>query len=628
MAKRFKKKKNVKKTGDLIVREPSLLDPRSATYFSHDLFWGLILLLAVLLAYLPVRHAGFLWDDDNHITANPCIIGPLGLKEIWTTSAARFFPLTLTTYWLEHALWGLAPLPYHLANVLLHGACALVLWRLLLNLSVPGAWIGAALWALHPVQVESVAWIAETKNTQSALFFLLSILYFARWLKAQDFRGYSGSRWSYALTLLFAALSMASKSSTVILPIVLCLIGWWMEKQWPWRTLVRVGPVFLMSGIVSVLTLNAARLEGAGGALYTRSWPERLITAGDAVWFYLSKLVWPLLAIYPLWPIDAARWTSYLPLLAVVLGLLILWNKRHSWSRPYWAVAVYFLVALLPILGLVNMISTSYCFVADHYQYLASMGPLTLVGAGLVRFSQFIIPGKTGLQSTFFAGFLLILGVLSWQHAQIYQNQEAFWRSTLSGNPNCALAYYNLGNVLYQKGQRDEAMLQNEKALEINPNLPEAQNCLGNILLDKGRVDEAMSHYQMALKADPNSVPAYNNLAAILLQKGRVDEAIVLYQKALKIKPNMAELRFGLGNALSQKGQMDEAIAQYEKALEIKPDYAEAHTNLGIAFVNLGQIDQAITQFQDVVRLNPQDADAQTNLAKTQAMAGQSAGFK
>ena len=199
-------------------------------WFERDWFWGLLLVLAVILVYTPSWWAGYLWDDDVVVTENPVIVGPLGLKEIWTTSAADICPLTITTFWVEHALWGLAPVPYHVVNVLLHGVSAVVLWRVLRALQVPGAWLGAALWALHPVQVESVAWISEMKNTESGLFFLLSILCFVRWLKDRG----SGAGWNYGLALLFAALAMASKSSTVILPVVLCLCAWWLKGRWQW----------------------------------------------------------------------------------------------------------------------------------------------------------------------------------------------------------------------------------------------------------------------------------------------------------------------------------------------------------------------------------------------------------
>jgi hypothetical protein len=216
---------------------------------------GLILFLAIILAYSPVWWAGYIWDDDLVVTTNPCIVGPLGLKEIWTTKAADICPLALTTFWVENKLWGLVPLPYHLVNVLLHGASAMVLWRVLLSLRIPGAWMGAALWALHPVQVESVAWITEMKNTESGVFFLLSIFFFVKDLRTGPAKQRSGWNWNDALTLLFAALAMACKSSTVILPVVLCLCAWWMEGRWQWRNLMKVGPIFFISLATSIATI-------------------------------------------------------------------------------------------------------------------------------------------------------------------------------------------------------------------------------------------------------------------------------------------------------------------------------------------------------------------------------------
>jgi len=590
MAKRSKKKKAVKQTADANIQTRSIIAPHPSPRFRCDWVLGLILVLAVIVTYQPVWSAGFIWDDDDHVTANPCIIGPLGLKEIWTTSAARICPLVLTTFWVEHALWGLHPLPYHLVNVFLHGACALAFWRVLLSLSVPGAWLGAALWALHPVQVESVAWITEMKNTESGLFFLLSILFFVKWLRAGDLDGRTSGGWNYALTLLFAALAMASKSSTVVLPVVLCLCAWWIEGQWQWRNIVRVAPVLFMSIATSAVSTWTQKLELAtvNDLQWARSWPQRIITAGDAVWFYLGKLLWPhpLITIYPRWQIDAGQWISYLPLLAVVIVLFSLWLKRESWSRPWFFVFVYFLAALLPVLGLVEHYFLRYSFVGDHFQYLASMGPLALVGVGMVKLGKFVIPNKPWLQSSLCAGLLLILGILSWQRTWAYESEETLWTDTLAKNPNCETGYNNLGLVLFQKGQVDEAIVDYQEALEIAPNAAKAHNNLGNALLHKGQVDVAITHLH----------------------------------KALEIIPNFAEAHSNLGNALLIKGQMDEAITHFQKALEITPNYAEAHNNLGVAFFQKGQVDKAITQFQEALRLEPKDTDARNNLAKVQAM--------
>jgi tetratricopeptide (TPR) repeat protein len=665
MAKRSKRKKA--RSGEISAKiaGTDTVAPPPPTWFSRDWLWGLILLLAVILTYTPVWYAGYIWDDDVYITANPCMIGLHGLKEIWTTSAADISPLTFTTFWVEHALWGVAPLPYHLVTVLLHGACAILLWRVLRSLQIPGAWLGAALWALHPVQVESVAWITETKNTQSGLFFLLSILFFVKWLKAKGLDGQIGGGWNYALTLLFAALAMASKSSTVVLPVVLCLCAWWIEGRWQWRNLVKMVPIFLMSIVASAVSMWMVKMAGiAEDPQWARSWPERFATAGDAVWFYLGKLLWPhpLMTIYPRWEINASQWFSYLPLLAVIVVLLILWLKRESWARPYFFTFAYFLVALLPVLGLVNHAILRYSLVFDHLQYLAGMGPLALAGAGMVRLGEFAIPGRCWLQSSLCAGLLLILGLLSWHRAWAYESQETLWTDTLAKNPNCWVGYNNLGDALLQKGHLDEAMGQYRKALEINPNLAGAHYNLGiafsqkgqvdeamgqyrkaleinpNIagahynfglaLFQKGQVDEAIAQFQKALGIDPNYAEAHINLGIALAQEGQVDEAMVHFQKAVEINPNYAEARSNLGKALSQKGQMDEAIAQFQKALEINPNIAEAHNNLGVALSQKGRVDEAINQFQEALRLKPDDVNAQKNLAQAQAMAAQKAPSK
>ena len=546
----------------------------------------MLLVLAVLLIYLPVLQAGFIWDDDDHVTANPCIIGPLGLKEIWTTDHARYYPLVTTTFWVEHALWGLAPMPYHLVNVLMHGACAVALWRVLRSLSVPGAWLGATLWAVHPVQVETVSWITELKNTQSGLFYLLSILFFVKWLKAQE----PGRHGSYALSLLCTALAMTSKSSTVVLPLVLCLCAWWVEGRWHWRNVPRVVPFFLLSAAAAALAMWSVHLHGdTTNTHWVRSWPERVITAGNVFWFYLGKLVWPhpLIFIYPRWVIDAGQPLSYLPLLAMLIVLSVLWHCRASSGRPVFFALAYFVVALLPVLGLVEHFFLRYSFVADHLQYLAGMGPLALAGAALATFSEKFFPGKSWLPSLAGAGLLLLLGAISWQRTWVFQSQEILWTDTLAQNPTCWMAHINLGAILSQKGL----------------------------------VDQAKAHYQKAVDLEPEDADAHFNLGNAFYKTGDFDAAIAQFQKALEAKPNDAQIHNNLGNALLHHGQIDAAIIQLQRALALSPDLAQAHTNLGIALVQKGQLDQAIPQFEEALRLTPSDPDAQHNLAQARALA-------
>jgi len=605
--------------------ETDVVADRRLALFGRDWLWGLLLILAVIVAYVPVWWAGFIWDDDFHLTANPCIVGPLGLKEIWTTKAASICPLVLTTFWMEHALWGLSPLPYHLVNVFLHGLNAMVLWRVLLRLGIPGAWLGAALWALHPVQVESVAWITEMKNTQSCLFYLLSVLFFLRWLQAAQKNQPSG--WNYACSLLFAAMAMASKSSTVVLPVVLCLCAWWMEGRWNWRTVTKVWPVFAMAvvaGLLPFLTLDVGATADID-SLGVRSWAERFVTAGDAIWFYLGKLLWPhpLIAVYPRWKIDAGNWVSYLPLLGVVVLLLYLWLKRKTWARPWFFAFAYFLAALIPVLGFVDNTFLRLSFVADHFQYLADMAPLALVGFGMVRLGECIIPKRTHLRLAFAGGVLLLLGIMTSRQAWIYQSEQTLWTDTMAKNPKCSQAFINLGNVFLQKRQSNEAMAQYQKALELQPNKALIHIDLGDALIQEGQLDQALAQYQKALEIKPNFAEAYYDLGVLLSQKGQWTEAITQYKKALEIKPNLVNAHVKLGHALAQQGQMDEAIFHYQKAVEIMPGNAETHDGLALSYLQKGRIDEAMTQLQKALEINPDDGEANKFLGKILVQKGQ-----
>jgi tetratricopeptide (TPR) repeat protein len=582
MANRFEIKKVVKNGIPTKIDGIGIVAQWSLFLVNRDWFWGLTLVLLIILTYSPVWHAGFVWDDDILLTANPVITGPLGLKEIWTTSAVDICPLTVTMFWVEHAVWDFTPLPYHLVNVLLHGASAVLLWRVLFSLNVPGAWMGAALWALHPVMVESVAPICEMKNTQSGFFFLLSILFFLRWLKARSHNEQTGDHCNYTMTLIFAALSMASKSSTVTLPIVLCLSAWWMEGGWHWRNLTRMVPIFLMSVVASASTIWAQGLLLATDPQSVRTWPERLVTAGDAICFYLGKVFWPhpLILMYPRWEINSVEWVSYLPLLSMIIVFLVLWFNRRLWARAYFFALTYFLVSLLPVIGLIDQVWFWNSFVADHLQYLASMGPLALVGTGIIEFTKPLLPKKPWLQSSACAGVLLILGVLSWQRVWAYEDRDTLWKDTVAKNPNFWPAYNHLGFDFLQKGEVNEAISLFQKALKINPNYAKAHNNLGIALAQTGQMDPAIEHFQKAIEINPEFVEAHSNLGLALFHKSQIDDAIDQYQKALKINPNNAGVHVNLGNAFLKKGQVEEAMAQFQEALRLKPNFNTAQNSL------------------------------------------------
>ena len=599
-----------------------------------DWLWGLILFLAVSLVYLPVWQAGYIWDDETVVTKNPVIVGPLGLKEIWTTSAADICPLTLTTFWFEHKLWGLAPLPYHLINVVLHGCSAILLWRVLHGLRIPGSWWSAALWALHPVQAESVVWITELKNTQSCCFYLLSILFFVRHLADTNEKSAASLSWNYSLSLFFAAMAIASKSSTVILPIVLCLCAWWMRGRLGASSVVKMVPVFLLAISASLLSIWTQNLGPFGHESEPHTWLYRIATVGDAFWFYLGKLIYPqpLVMIYPLWQIDTSQGTAFLGAAATVLAGIFLWLNRQS-LRPWAFAFAYFLVALLPVLGFFHMKFFLQSPVADRLQYLASIGPLALVGAGLSRLN----PPR--LQWLLGASLLFLLGILTWRQARIDGNEVTLSNDILRVNPRSFGGYNDLGLVLLREGHAEESIPYFKTASGIDPTFIPAHENLGwafletkrneqaitefrlvlvatpmnetiraglaQALFQNGQLKEAIAEYHEALEVRPDDSNALNVLGNIYQHQGDLPNAVVEFKKAVALRPDSAPLHYNLGNALTQAQHLDEAIAQYQIALKLDPAYAEAHNQLGIALGEKGNFKDAIDHFKEALRLKP-----------------------
>jgi len=582
--------------------------------WQRDWLSAFLLIALVFVSYARVLNAGFIWDDESHLTQNPCVVGPLGLKDIWTTTRAVYYPLVLTTFWTLHKFVGLSPSPYHILNVLMHAGSAVLLWRVLRELGVRGAWLGAALWGLHPVMVQSVAWVTELKNTQSCLFYLLSILCF---LKVDSEGTGNRLRWRrLGWALLFFVMAIASKPSTVMLPAVLALCIWWRRGQIQSRNLMALIPFVLISALASVWTIWEQKFHaGASGPEWAQTWPERLIIAGRTIWFYLGKLIWPhpLIFVYPRWEISLSRLTAYLPLLAGLVGLVILWLTRGKWKRSVSFAAAYFVISLFPVLGFFSVYFFRYSFVSDHFQYLASMGPLALAGAGITEGIA-----ATGWKSSFRPAvcglLLLVLGVLTWRQNAIYHDIVALYTGTLAKNPGCWMAHYNLGVALRAKGETDQAVAHYRQAVALRPGYAEAHYNLARILVEKGEFEEAIVHYEKALAVNPADPEAHNNLGSTFFQIGRVDEAIVHYQKALAIQPDYADASCNLANALLSKGDMDGAIVYYLAGLALSPNHAEAQYNLASALLRKGRTDEAITHYQKTLELQPGNADAHANL--------------
>jgi len=547
------------------------------------------LMALVFVAYMRVWHAGFIWDDDDHLTRNPCIIGPLGFAAIWTSSRAVYYPLVLTSFWVQHAIWGLNPMPYHVVDVALHAACAVLLWRVLKRLGVTGAWLGAAIWALHPVQVESAAWITEQKNTQSCFFYLLAILFFLRWLASSGARLPRARK--YGAALLCATLAILSKSSTVMLPVVLGLCWWWMDGRWRWRNTFWLIPFLMISGAASGWTIWEQKYANhALGVEWSQTWPQRAVIAGKDIWFYLWKLVWPhpLTFIYPVWNTDASRLTGYLPLIAMALGLFLLWLARNGHLRPVFFAASYFVISLFPVLSFFNVYFFRYSFVGDHFQYLASIGPLALAGAGITWGARWV-GGEEGLVYPAFSGALLIvLGMLTWLQCGVYTNLETLWRGTLADNPNAWIAHFNLGDILVRQGHLDEAVAEYREHLALMPASEEGLGNLANVLLMQGHTDEAVVEYGKLLQIDPDSPEGHGDLSAALLRQGHVNEAIAEAQKAVELARHTNDSGEGhndapmlriLAAAYARAGRYAEAIGADKMALQ----RAESQSNTALA---------------------------------------------
>jgi protein O-mannosyl-transferase len=578
--------------------------------------WAQVLGLAllILLAYARVAHADFNWDDDAHITGNPTIIGPLGLKEIWTSGKANYFPLTMTSFWVEHAFWGLSPGPYHVVTLLFHAAGALVLWRVLLRLSVPGAWAGAALWALHPVQVESIAWICELKNTQSGLFYLWSVLFFVRWLQRH---GQPGAGREYALSLAASILAVLSKSSTVMLPVVLLLIAWWQGRR-KWRDAIWLAPFFAVSLVAGGWTIWEQKVNSmASGPDWSHGLAARFVIAGKVPWFYLGKLIWPepLVFIYPRWDVTALTFIHWLPLVALLVAGGALWWGRSGRAQPVSVALVYFLISLFPVLGLFDVFFFKYSFVGDHLQYLASMGPLVLVAAAVVTVAR----RWAGTKLVPAGATVALLGgvaLLTWRQTAIYRTRETLWRDTVTLNPRAWIARVNLGSELMSTGRPAEAIPHLQASLQIKPNDPMAETNWGVALIQLDRAAEAVPHLEAAARLMPTLAEAHDALGLALSATGQNDAALTQASEAVRLKPDDPNMRLNLGGRLAAVGRLPEALAQLERGTQGAPQHAGLWTAQGQVLVTMGRGDEAIARFQRAVQLDPRDFGAWSGLAE------------
>lgn len=538
-----------------------------------------------LLAYLPAAtRCGWIWDDDYYVTRNANLRDARGLTNIWTKiglangGTPQYYPITHTTFWLEYHVWGLHPSGYHIINILLHVASAVMLWIVLKRLDVCGAWLAAAVWALHPVNVESVAWVTERKNVLSGCFYFAALLTYLRWQDRAD-----DKKW-YALALACFVFALLSKSVAASLPAVILLILWWKRWAVRWRDVIPLLPMFVMGAAMGSLTGYIERhYVGAQGPEFALGLADRVVIAGRALWFYASKLLLPmnLSFIYRRWIIDPDDpWRWLYPLTAIVL----LWRLFQSRWRGTLVAAMFFCVTLLPALGFVNVLPMRYSFVADHFQYIASVGLIVVI----VSFMCQRLPSQG--RSIVRVVLPLILAILTWQRQSAFVGLGPLWADTVAKNPYGWMPRMNYAKVLMAQDRLKEAQAQLDVAADLKYNSAEVAAVRAALYVRQNQITKAIDEYKRAIKLEPRLVEAHVNLGELYRRQRDPHDAVKEFRRAIEVWQSYgdtfvdpdaaANVYNNLGICLEQTGDFRGALESYESALKLRPAFQAARENL------------------------------------------------
>ncbi|MCX5661201.1 MAG: tetratricopeptide repeat protein [Planctomycetota bacterium] len=582
--------------------------PRSAW-----VWLGLTLLVCV--AYIPTFTAGVIWDDDNYVTNNPNLRDTAGLVRTWKEpySLPQYYPLVHTSYWLEYHLWGLNPAGYHAVNILLHALNAFLFWLVLRRLRLPGSLAAAILFAVHPIEVESVAWITERKNTLSLALALGAVLAYLRFddlaageadggLPATPDAPPPARRWGwYPLSLLLFTGALLSKTVTATVAGVLLVLIWWKRGRVRLIDLLVVAPFWVIGGGFG---WNTAHLEqvrvGAAGRDWAIAPIDRVLIAGRAVVFYASKILFPyeLTFIYPRWKIDSGAAWQYLFPLAVVAVVLALWLARHRIGRGPLAAVLCFIGMLFPALGFFNVYPMRYSWVADHFQYLGGLALIALLaGAGATLWAT--LPETLRRPGPpLAAAVVLALAATTFLQCVPYRDAVTLWEDTIAKNEDATIAYFNLGDLASQAGRHDEAISLMASAVKARPDDPVAWANYASIL-------DRAKKYGLAIDA--------------------CRHAISLYSKS---EPERGGHHYGLARTLGKSGRLAEAVPEFYAALNDGFTAPEVYDGLGMTLMSLGREAEAVRPFQAGVDLNPSSYGAHFNLASALAGAGRTAEAK
>lgn len=586
-----------------------------------DIPWlkGLLLVGVSLWVFSPAMTGGWVWDDTAEILRNaPIRSSWRAIGAMWTAPAgADYFPLKDTVQWVEWHLWGDAPVGYHLLSLSLHLMSAFLFWGILVRLRVPFAWTAAFFFAVHPMVVESVAWIAELKNTLSLPLLLVSALAFI----AFDERRERPSAWwkgAYALSLLFFIGSLLAKSSGVMFPFVILIYVWFRHGRITQQAIRAVLPFAAVSGAAAIATIWFQEHRAIAGVMAPAGGlGERVAMAGHALVFYFVKAIlpWPISPVYPGWKVGASVVADAWPWLAIVAAAALLWSRRASWGRGPILASGWFALNLVPILGFVRMSFARLSPVSDHFAYIALLGVLGGITGGVGSLTKPL--GQKGPRWAMGIAAALILGVFAWESHGLsthYRDDRAFWTFASRQNPQAWAPRNNLGLIDLSSGRLPEAAAQFEAVIRSGEQQAEVYNNLGTTYTRLGRYDEAAAQFEAALRLQPGYPVAEANWGNVLAQTRQYDQAVLHYRRSLELKPDMADVHTHLGMAYMLSGHPSEAAAEFAEAIRLDPNATEPRYRLATLLANAGHLSEAITRFQEAVAIDPTRADAYAGL--------------
>ncbi|MCJ7525357.1 MAG: tetratricopeptide repeat protein [Candidatus Aminicenantes bacterium] len=584
---------------------------RISFFRRKTLYQGLLLILLVFIMYFPVLKADYIWDDDAYVVNNRNLQNTQGLTRIWLEpkTSPQYYPLVFSSFWIERQLFGLNPHISHLLNVCLHIFNALLLWAVLRFLGVGAAFFIALVFAIHPVHLESVAWITERKNVLSAFFYLLSMLAYL-YYSLPPITFAAKTRWRsialYLTGMFLFVCALLSKTVTATLPMILLSILWWKKeklKKWDW---LAIFPMFIL-GIV--FGLSTVWLEvhhvGALGEEWNLSIVSRFLIAGRAVWFYIGKIIWPqaLSFIYPRWFIDPSDIRQYIYPLALLLIGLGLWFFRKKTGKESLVAVFFFLCSIFPALGFFNVYPMQFSYVADHFQYLASIGIIALVIVCLKNTLSKLKLNK--FQYVLMMTLVLSLIYVGRREGGKYNNLETLWNDTIIKNGDCWMAYNNLGTLKIKQKKYAEARKYFNEVLKIKPGFAIAFNNLGMTWMHEGNLKQAKENFFKAIAGNSLYAEAYNNLGVALGREQNFSEAIINYQYTLKIDPQYVMAHYNLANVWSRRNDFKEAEKHYREAIRIRPDFAMAYYYYGVSLLRQGRQQEALQNLAIAFGLKP-----------------------